>query len=196
MHTLSLGLLLLGPRLALADVLTLDNGATLEGHLARYEHAGECELAVSAGELAGALVVVPCSRVVRMERSSPDGLGAPVAVAPLPPVAAPAPATAVTDAEAATLPVGAPTASEAVAPPTEPPPSEPPGAAAVAQADPPTDSPAGSPAVAEAEPASPSDAPAEATAPEEPAPERSGWRAALPEGMSLPALGRRRSTED
>lgn len=186
MRTLSLALLLLSPCPALADVLTLDNGATLEGHLARFEHAGECELAVEAGELAGALVVVPCSRVVRMERSSPDGIGAPVAVAPLPPVAAPAPAAAFTDADAASVPVAPPEAAEpAAALPAlaEVPPAE---APAVAQAAP----------AADPQPEAPPGDPETAAETREPEPARQGWRAALPEGLSLPSLGRREAAED
>ena len=53
---------------ALADTITLDSGATVEGTLTHYEMNGACNIHVDAGALAGADVVLPCSRLVRMER--------------------------------------------------------------------------------------------------------------------------------
>jgi hypothetical protein len=54
---------------ARADVLTLDSGATIEGDLARYEFGGDCQIGVTEGELLGAIVIVPCQRVVSFVRT-------------------------------------------------------------------------------------------------------------------------------
>jgi hypothetical protein len=54
---------------ARADVLTLDSGATIEGDLARYEFGGDCQIGVTEGELLGAIVIVPCHRVVSFVRT-------------------------------------------------------------------------------------------------------------------------------
>ncbi len=178
---------------AWADTLTLDTGAVLDGHLTAYDHAGSCELVVASGELAGALVVLPCHRLLRMERTADPtlGAGAPVAVQPLPAVAPPAGAEGVVDSPAATAPlvVAGPEpepvalADGAAADPGRPP------AAAAAPAPPPAET---APAeTAPAEPAPAVTAPAE-TAPAETAPAETGWRAALPPGLKLPELGRRR----
>jgi hypothetical protein len=53
---------------ALADTITLDSGAAIEGTLTHYEIHGACNIHVEAGDFAGADVVLPCSRLVRMER--------------------------------------------------------------------------------------------------------------------------------
>jgi hypothetical protein len=53
---------------ALADTITLESGATLEGTLTHYELHGKCNVHVEQGGLAGADVVLPCDRVIRMER--------------------------------------------------------------------------------------------------------------------------------
>ncbi len=63
-------LILLAPlTTARADVLTLDSGATIEGDLARYEFGGDCQIGVTEGELLGAIVIVPCHRVVSFVRT-------------------------------------------------------------------------------------------------------------------------------
>ncbi len=56
--------------LALADSITLDTGATLEGDLARYEFGGDCQLSVTEGDLSGVIVIVPCHRVQSFVRTS------------------------------------------------------------------------------------------------------------------------------
>jgi hypothetical protein len=79
---------------AWADTLQLDNGAVLVGQLAAYDRAGECRIEISQGELAGASVVVPCSRITRFEREKPAAfvrVGPPPAPAPAPAPAAPPP---------------------------------------------------------------------------------------------------------
>jgi len=53
---------------ALADTITLDSGAALEGTLTHYEIRGTCNIHVDDGALSGADVVLPCSQVIRMER--------------------------------------------------------------------------------------------------------------------------------
>lgn len=73
-------LALLAP-LALADTLTLDSGATVEGALTRYEPDGECRIAVTQGELAGTALVLPCARLRSFERHLPDF--APVSAVPV-----------------------------------------------------------------------------------------------------------------
>ncbi len=185
--------------LAHADVLTLDNGALLEGHLDHFEHDGECVIGVDGGPLAGTLVVVSCARVVRFERGVDEPVGAAVAVVGMPPVAEPQ--NTVTEATAATEPVGvaAVVAAPVAAPVAEPavaaapavaqaPVAEVPEASAVAEA-PVEEAPA--PAVADAAPEAVAAKDAEPEAPAEP-PARTGWRAALPEGFKLPELGRSR----
>ena len=56
---------------AFADSLVLDNGATLSGSLAAYERGGSCTISVQEGDLSGADVVLPCSRIARFEHD-PD----------------------------------------------------------------------------------------------------------------------------
>ncbi len=53
----------------LADTITLDSGAALEGTLTHYEIRGTCNIHVDDGNLSGADVVLPCERLIRMERS-------------------------------------------------------------------------------------------------------------------------------
>jgi hypothetical protein len=53
---------------ALADTITLDSGAALEGTLTHYEIRGTCNIHVDDGGLSGADVVLPCTRIIRMER--------------------------------------------------------------------------------------------------------------------------------
>lgn len=77
-------MLVLLASLALADSITLDTGATIEGDLARYEFGGDCQLSVTEGELAGVILIVPCHRVQSFVRTAvrapvPIGLEAEVA---------------------------------------------------------------------------------------------------------------------
>lgn len=62
---------LLAP-LALADTLTLDSGATIEGALVSYDPAGECRVEVAAGALSGTTLLVPCARLLSFERAPRD----------------------------------------------------------------------------------------------------------------------------
>ena len=55
---------------ALADTITLESGAALEGTLTHYEIHGTCNIHVEEGGLAGANVVLPCAQVIRMERQA------------------------------------------------------------------------------------------------------------------------------
>jgi hypothetical protein len=55
---------------ALADSVTLDNGVVLEVDLAWYELHGDCQMSVVEGELTGAILIVPCHRVRRFERTA------------------------------------------------------------------------------------------------------------------------------
>lgn len=64
---------------AYADTVTLDTGATVEGDLARYELGGDCQLTVGEGPLTGAILIVPCHRVVSFVRTP---TATPVAVQP------------------------------------------------------------------------------------------------------------------
>jgi hypothetical protein len=83
---------------AFADTLVLDNGAVLTGSLASYEHGGDCAISVTEGDLRGAVVTVPCTRLARFEKD-PDGdaivqplieeIALPQSPAPPPLVAAP-----------------------------------------------------------------------------------------------------------
>ena len=182
--------------LAHADVLTLDNGALLEGHLDHFEHDGECVIGVDGGPLAGTLVVVSCARVVRFERGLDEPVGEAVAVVGMPPVAEPQ--NTVTEAIAATEPVAlaavvspmaATEAPSAIPEPAVPEPAVP--EPAVAEA--PVPEPAiAEPAVADAAPEASAAQESEPTEAPAATPARTGWRAALPEGFKLPELGRAR----
>ena len=57
--------------LALADTITLDTGAVIEGDLARYELGGDCQVSVTEGPLTGVILIAPCHRVLAFVRS-PD----------------------------------------------------------------------------------------------------------------------------
>ncbi len=57
--------------LALADTITLDTGAVIEGDLARYELGGDCQVSVAEGPLTGVILIAPCHRVLAFVRS-PD----------------------------------------------------------------------------------------------------------------------------
>jgi hypothetical protein len=62
---------------ALADTITLDTGAAIEGDLARYELGGDCQISVTEGALQGVIVIVPCHRVrafVRLDSVPPAPL--------------------------------------------------------------------------------------------------------------------------
>ena len=193
---------------ALADVVTLDTGAQVEGHISHYEHAGDCGIEVDGGELAGALLVVPCERVVRFERSpeavavvplsSPLSAGPPDAVVGMAAVVVPGEAAPIADASAAAEPAGpvettdppsAPTESAvAAAPEPEPEPvptvaAEPEPVPTVAAEPKPEDEPAVAEDSTDAGPE-----PTEEAATSSPA----GWRAALPEGIALPEFVRKR----
>jgi hypothetical protein len=106
-----LGLVLAAAR---ADTITLDTGGVVEGELARFEHGGDCHVSVDDGPLQGAIVIVPCYRVVSFQRTSrapPPAVGAPAAATsppslPTPPTPVPAPVVA---------PVPPPLPEEAVA---------------------------------------------------------------------------------
>jgi hypothetical protein len=122
---------------ALADTITLDSGAALEGTLTHYEIRGTCNIHVDDGGLSGVDVVLPCTRVIRMERSAtaqsavvPDGSmlvvpDAPEDVAPeeeLAPLAELAPMTVGADlagADVGAEPSAAPEAALPVAPAPE-----------------------------------------------------------------------------
>ncbi|MBM4391884.1 MAG: hypothetical protein FJ090_12245 [Deltaproteobacteria bacterium] len=56
---------------ALADTITLDSGAVIEGDLARYEMGGQCQLSVTEGLLVGVIAIVPCHRVLAFVRAAP-----------------------------------------------------------------------------------------------------------------------------
>lgn len=90
-----LTLALLSP-LALADTITLDNGAVIDGDIAEYQPAGDCRIAVTGGPLEGATVTLPCRRLARFERDPNDF--APVTPAPVEEVdVQPEPPQALTD---------------------------------------------------------------------------------------------------
>ncbi|MSQ03823.1 MAG: hypothetical protein EXR71_18370 [Myxococcales bacterium] len=55
---------------AFADTVTLDNGTLLAAALARYELDGDCQMTMTEGELEGAIVIVPCYRVLSFTRTS------------------------------------------------------------------------------------------------------------------------------
>lgn len=57
--------------MALADTITLDSGAIIEGDLARYEMGGDCQVSVTEGPLVGVIVIVPCHRVQAFVRTGP-----------------------------------------------------------------------------------------------------------------------------
>jgi hypothetical protein len=62
---------------ARADVITLDSGASIDGDLAQYEYGGDCQIGVTGGGLAGAIVIVPCHRIqsfVRTTTRAPEPL--------------------------------------------------------------------------------------------------------------------------
>jgi len=168
-----------------ADVVTLDNGAQIDGHISHYEHGGDCGIAVDAGDLEGALLVVPCARVVRFERgpeavavvplASPDSAGPPEAVVPMAAPVVPPEAAPVAEAAAAEEPVGEePVGEEPVVAETVPEPEE------VAEPEP------------EPEPAVVDDTPDEPAVEEEAEPAPTGWRAALPDTIKLPEFARSR----
>ena len=64
-------LALLAP-LALADTITLESGAAVEGEIAWYDYEGDCQIAVTDGGLQGTIIVVPCHRIIRFERDPAD----------------------------------------------------------------------------------------------------------------------------
>ena len=53
---------------ALADRVELESGAVLEARMSAFDRDGDCALTVTEGELAGAMVVVPCTEVVRFQQ--------------------------------------------------------------------------------------------------------------------------------
>lgn len=55
---------------AQAETFTLDNGATVVGLLADYNMRGSCQISVSDGPYSGAILTVPCERIVRFERNA------------------------------------------------------------------------------------------------------------------------------
>lgn len=72
--------------LALADTITLDTGAVVEGDLARYELGGDCQVSVTEGPLTGVILIAPCHRVlafVRSPHAAPQVLAAIEPVAPV-----------------------------------------------------------------------------------------------------------------
>lgn len=82
--------------LALADTITLDSGAVIDGEIAEYQPSGDCRIAVTGGPLEGATVTLPCRRLARFERDPNDF--APVAPAAVEEVEVqPAPPPALTD---------------------------------------------------------------------------------------------------
>jgi len=54
---------------ALADRVELESGAVLEARMSAFDRDGDCALTVTEGELAGAMVVVPCAEVVRFQQA-------------------------------------------------------------------------------------------------------------------------------
>ena len=76
---------LLMPMLAHANTtFTLDSGAELHGELLEYHLEGSCQIAVVDGELAGTIMVVPCERIARFERTAPPPAPAPALAPPAP----------------------------------------------------------------------------------------------------------------
>ena len=153
---------------ALADTITLDSGATVEGTLTHYEMNGACNIHVDAGAFAGADVVLPCARVVRMERvvvvgPMPDEQAPVEEVAPVEELAAPVALATMTEgedlaaADAGVEPEAAPEepAPEEPLPPAAPP-EEPTPVAAVSPEEPaPAEVAPEEPPPAEAEPKDP-----------------------------------------
>ena len=64
--------LLSGP--AHAATIQLDTGASVEGDLAVYKLDGDCQISVTDGPLTGSILIVPCARVTRFERSPAPAL--------------------------------------------------------------------------------------------------------------------------
>ncbi|MEL6343520.1 MAG: hypothetical protein AAFV53_10325 [Myxococcota bacterium] len=133
---------------ARADTFTLDNGATIEGVLAEYNMSGSCQISVDEGDLAGAILVIPCERISRFERTSASPGPAPAltSVAPAAPMIPTAPTVS---PEPAPAPIAEPPVEEAVvdAPLALPPAAVPPAVAPFAAQ--PPDAPAASPALPE-----------------------------------------------
>lgn len=53
---------------SMADTFTLDNGVTIEGVLAQYNMGGSCQISIEEGDLSGAIVVIPCDRIMSFQR--------------------------------------------------------------------------------------------------------------------------------
>ena len=87
---------------AQADTFHLANGSTVEGTLATYELAGNCEIFVSDGPVRGSTLLLPCTEIRAFSR--PSDARSEVAVAPIVVPAAPVATLTVLPAE----PVAAP----------------------------------------------------------------------------------------
>jgi hypothetical protein len=105
---------------ALADTITLDTGAVIEGDLARYEFGGDCQISVTSGNLSGVILIVPCYRVQSFVRTT---------------VRAPVPIGSYTPPETSQPPNTQPPTAQppdsqpvATAPPASPPATQPPAA--------------------------------------------------------------------
>ena len=80
-----------------ADTFTLDSGAVIEGEMVVYNYGGECQMSVMDGDLVGAIVLIPCERIVSFSKTP---------TTPAPPMEAPALTAAAV--EAAVTPLAAP----------------------------------------------------------------------------------------
>ena len=80
-----------------ADTFTLDSGAVIEGEMVVYNYGGECQMSVMDGDLVGAIVLIPCDRIVSFSKTP---------TTPAPPMEAPALTAAAV--EAAVTPLAAP----------------------------------------------------------------------------------------
>jgi len=59
---------------AMADSFTLDNDVTVEGVMTEYNLEGSCHIALSEGDLSGAVVILPCERIVQFVRTTPSDI--------------------------------------------------------------------------------------------------------------------------
>ncbi len=100
---------------AVADSITLDTGAVIEGDLARYEPGGDCQVGIQEGALSGVVLIVPCYRIQSFVRTGPvrpervGSLGPTPATRAGPPTVLPAENPPATDTLAESSPAGPPT---------------------------------------------------------------------------------------
>lgn len=92
---------------ARAETFTLDNGSKVVGLLADYNMRGSCQISVTDGPYSGAILTVPCERIVRFERE----VASPAAVVIEAPVLEPEPIVeevVITEPEPAPVPLAQP----------------------------------------------------------------------------------------